>query len=45
MNEEICCITNWGKLAKNEWENDNSDFIRSYTVIKNNGNYFSTLTG
>ena len=22
MNEEISCITNEGKTAKNEWEND-----------------------
>ena len=26
MNEEIRCITNEGKTAKNEWEND-SDFL------------------
>ena len=26
MNEEICCITNEGKTAKNEWEKE-SDFL------------------
>ena len=26
MREEICCITNKGKTAKDEWENDDSDF-------------------
>ena len=36
MNEEICCITNEGKTAKNEWENDDSNFFKLYTVyIKN----------
>ena len=29
MNEEICCITNKGNTAKNEWENDDSDFLRA----------------
>ena len=28
MNEEIHCITNEGKTTKNEWENDDSDFLR-----------------
>ena len=27
MNEEICCITNEGKTARNEWENYDSNFI------------------
>ena len=27
MNEEIPCVTNEGKMAKNEWENDDSDFL------------------
>ena len=27
MNEEFNCITNKGKMANNEWENDNSDFL------------------
>ena len=29
MNEEICCITNARKMAKNEWEND-FDFFSSF---------------
>ena len=42
MNEEICCITNEGKTAKNEWENDDSDFLRAlYSVYKNLGQFFS----
>ena len=27
MNEEFCCIINKGKMAKNEWRNDDSDFL------------------
>ena len=27
MNEEIRYITNRGKTDKNEWENDDSDFL------------------
>ena len=35
MNEEICCITNEGKMAKNEWENDDSNFLQDlYSVYK-----------
>ena len=35
MNEEICCITNEGKIARNEWENDGSDFLWAlYSVYK-----------
>ena len=35
MNEEICCITNEGKIAMNEWENDDSDFLQAlYSVYK-----------
>ena len=35
MNEEICCITNEGKMARNEWENDDSDFLPAlYSVYK-----------
>ena len=35
MNEEIRCITNKGKTAKNEWENDDSNFLRVlYNVSK-----------
>ena len=36
MNEEIRCITDKGKTAKNEWENDDSDFLRAlHSVYKN----------
>ena len=28
MNEEICCITNEGKMVKNGWEDDDSDFLQ-----------------
>ena len=35
MNEEICCITNEGKMTRNEWENDDSNFLRAlYSVYK-----------
>ena len=35
MNEEICCITNEGKTARNEWENDDSNFLQAlYSVYK-----------
>ena len=35
MNEEIRCITNEGKMTRNEWENDDSDFFRTlYSVYK-----------
>ena len=27
MNEQICCITNVGEIAWNEWENDDSNFF------------------
>ena len=38
---EICCITNKGKTAKNELENDNSDFLgASYSVYKKLGQFF-----
>ena len=33
MNVEIRCITNKGKTAKNEWENDDSDFLRSLYIV------------
>ena len=33
MNEEICCITNEGKTAKNEWENDDSNFLLKIRLI------------
>ena len=35
MNEEIHCITNEGKTARNEWENNDSNFLRAlYSVYK-----------
>ena len=35
MNEEICCITNDEKTARNEWVNDDSNFFRAlYSVYK-----------
>ena len=40
MNEEISCITNKGKTAKNEWEN-NFDFLLALsTVYKKLGQFF-----
>ena len=29
MIEEICSISSEGKMAKNEWESDGSDFFKS----------------
>ena len=45
MIEKICCITNEGKAAKNEWENVDSNFLQTlYTVyIKNSDNSFPIL--
>ena len=44
MNEEIRCITNEGGTAKNEWENDDSDFLRTlYSVYKKIRTIFSIL--
>ena len=41
MNEEICWITNKGKMAKNERENDDSDFFWAlYSVYKKWDNSF-----
>ena len=35
VNEEICSISNRGRTAKNEWENDGSDFLQAlYNVYK-----------
>ena len=35
MNEEICCITDEGTMAKNGWENNDSDFLWAlYSVHK-----------
>ena len=33
MNEEICCITNEEKMAKNEWENDDFDFCPALCIV------------
>ena len=44
MNEEIHCISNEGKKARNEYENDDSDFLRAlYSVYKKLGQFFSIL--
>ena len=32
MNEEIHCITNGGKTAKNEWEIEDSDFLHKIRI-------------
>ena len=41
MNEEIRCIINKGKTAKNEWENDDCDFLRAlYSVYIKLGDLF-----
>ena len=40
MHEEIQCITNEGKMAKNEWENEDSDFLVAlYSVYKKLGQF------
>ena len=46
MNNEIHYTTNKGKTVKNEWENDDSDFLWVlYSVNKKtHGNPFSILT-
>ena len=42
MNEEIRCITNKGKAAKNERENNDSDYLQAlYSVYKKLGQFFS----
>ena len=33
MNEEIRCITNEGRMARNEWENDDSNFLRALCSV------------
>ena len=44
MNEKICCITNEGETATNEWENDDYDFVRAlYSVYKKIRTIFSIL--
>ena len=43
MNEEIHCITNEGKPTKNEWVNDDSNFLLAlYSVYKKLGRFFHT---
>ena len=45
MNEEIHCITNKGITAKNELENDDSDFLWAiYSIYKKLEHFFSILT-
>ena len=43
MNEEICCITNARKMAKNEWENDFDFFPTLCIVYEKQGNSFFIL--
>ena len=47
MNEEICCIANEGKMARNEWENNDSDFLRALCSVykKTRTVFFHTLLG
>ena len=41
MNKEIHCITNKGKVAKNEWENDDTYFLQALcSVYKKLGQLF-----
>ena len=41
MNEEIGCILNKGKTAKNEWENHDSAFLQTlYSIYKKLGQFF-----
>ena len=41
MNEEICCIANEERMAKNEQEKDDSDFLLAlYSVYKKLGQFF-----
>ena len=41
MIEQIRCITNEGKTAKNEWQNNDSDFLLAfYSVCKKLGQFF-----
>ena len=44
MNEEIRCITNEGETARNEWENDDYDFLQAlFSVCKKIKTIFSIL--
>ena len=41
MNEETHCITKEGKMVKNEWKNDDSDFLGVlYSIYKKLGQSF-----
>ena len=41
MNEEIRCIINEGKTVRNEWENDDSNFLPAlYSVYKKIRKFF-----
>ena len=44
MNEEIRCITNEEKTTRNEWKNDDSNFLRAlYNVYQKIRTIFSIL--
>ena len=40
MNEEIHCITNEGKMAKNEWGNNFNFLPAKYNVYEKLGQFF-----
>ena len=40
MNEEVPCITNDGKMTKNEWENDSNFLPALYILYKRLGQFF-----
>ena len=40
MNEEIHCITNKEKTAKNKWKNDDSDFLQALDSMYKKINLF-----
>ena len=45
MNEEIHCLSNEGKKARNEYENDDSGFLRAlYSVYKKLGQFLQYFT-
>ena len=41
MNEELCCINNEGKTAKNKWENNFDFFPALYIAYKKLEQFFS----
>ena len=43
MNQEIRSITNEGELARNEWENNYSDFLRAHVYKKIRTIFFHTV--